>query len=478
MQGQRMLTQKPFKLSEGKIFEDMIKQYKKLIALSLVVLLGIPGCKTTVTEKEKTMQTKPVEWSKDATIYEVNIRQYTPEGTINAFAKHLPELNDLGVDILWLMPIFPIGEENRKGSLGSAYSVKDYRAVNPDFGTIEDLKNLVEKAHSLGMYVILDWVANHTAWDNPLTVEHPDWYLKDSLGNFVPPVADWSDVIDLNYDNADMRSYMANSMKFWVENADVDGFRCDVAMMVPTEFWDDTRAELDSLKPVFMLAEAEQPDHLLEAFDMNYGWELHHIMNQIAQGKMEVVDLDAYFQKYDTVYSTDDYRMNFTSNHDENSWNGTVKERMGVAAEMMAALTYVVPGMPLIYSGQEAGLDKRLEFFEKDTIHWQDSPWRNLYTQLNQLKKDNEALWNGDFGGKMKRLHTNADETVFAIEREKGDDIVIALFNMSNTEQVVNFTDTLETQPLKNYFSGEETAIDTETEFTLTPWGYTILTAK
>lgn len=456
----------------------MIKHLEKVFALSLILLLGFTSCKTTVTEKEKKMQTKPVEWSKNATIYEVNIRQYTPEGTINAFAQSLPRLNSLGVDILWLMPIFPIGQEQRKGTMGSAYSVKDYRAVNPDFGTMDDLKNMVKQAHDLGMYVILDWVANHTAWDNPLTVEHPDWYVKDSLGNFIPPVADWSDVIDLNYENPEMRSYMTNSMKFWVENADVDGFRCDVAMMVPTEFWDTTRAELDSIKPVFMLAEAEQPDHMLEAFDMNYGWELHHIMNEIAQGKMGVTDLDKYFSKYDSVYQSDDYRMNFTSNHDENSWNGTVKERMGEAAEMMAVFTYVVPGMPLIYSGQETGLDKRLEFFEKDTIQWQDSPWRDLYTKLNKLKKDNEALWNGDFGGQMKRVHTNADDTVFALEREIDGDRVIALFNMSDKEQVVGITDTYEAQSLNNYFTPGKSTFETGSEFTLAPWGYTILTSN
>ncbi|MCB0494512.1 MAG: alpha-glucosidase C-terminal domain-containing protein [Cyclobacteriaceae bacterium] len=424
------------------------------------------------------MQTKPVEWSKNATIYEVNIRQYTPEGTINAFAEHLPELKKLGVEILWLMPIYPIGEENRKGGMGSAYSVKDYRAVNPDYGTMDDLKNLVKKAHESGMYVILDWVANHTAWDNDLVKEHTDWYLKDSLGNFVPPVPDWADVIDLNYDNPEVRNYMTNSMKFWIENADVDGFRCDVAGMVPTDFWDTTRAELDSLKPVFMLAEAEQPDLTVKAFDMYYGWELYHLMNEIAQGKKSVIDLDKYFQKQDTVYSSDDYRMNFTTNHDENSWNGTVKERLGDAAQTMAVLTYAVPGMPLIYSGQEAGLDKRLSFFDKDTIQWKDSPYRELYTKLDQLKKDNAALWNGDFGGKMTRIQTNSDDNVFAIEREKDSNTVVAIFNMSNKEQVVSITDDIESLTLKDYFSGEEVEIEEGSQFTLEPWGYLVLTEK
>ena len=457
----------------------MTKPIRGFAILPMLVLFSFTSCNTTTgIKEEKTTQTKPVEWSKDATIYEVNIRQYTPEGTIKSFEEHLPELNEMGVDILWLMPIFPIGEENRKGSMGSAYSVKDYRAVNPDFGTMDDLKRLVNKAHSLGMHVILDWVANHTAWDNPLTVEHPDWYNKDSLGNFIPPVPDWSDVIDLNYENPEMRSYMTNSMKYWVEEADIDGFRCDVAMMVPTKFWDNTRTKLDSIKPVFMLAEAEQPDQLVEAFDMNYGWELHHIMNNIAQGKMGVADLDKYFHKYDSLYSSDDYRMNFTSNHDENSWNGTVSERLGDAAEVMAVFTYVVQGMPLIYSGQEAGLDKRLSFFDKDTIQWKDSPWRGLYTKLNQLKKRNKALWNGDFGGHMKRVNTNADDRIFALEREDNGNKVVALFNMSNEEQTLTIESNEESKTFNNYFDGTEVSFGKGIELTLAPWGYLILTKQ
>jgi len=441
-----------------------------ILIASLIISIGCSTTKETIIEEETSI-TNPKEWSKNATIYEVNIRQYTPEGTINAFAEKLPQLDSLGVDILWLMPIFPIGEENRKGGMGSAYSVKDYRAVNPDFGTLEDLQKLVSKAHDLGMYVILDWVANHTAWDNALINEQPDWYSKDSLGNNYAPVPDWADVVDLNYDNADMRTYMINSLKYWVTEAGVDGFRCDVAMMVPTDFWNDARAELDSINPMFMLAEAEQPDHMLAAFDMNYGWELHHIMNEVAQGKMDASHFDTYFNKYDSLYQSDDIRMNFTSNHDENSWNGTVNERMGAAAELMAVFSYMVPGMPLIYGGQETGLDKRLAFFEKDTIPWKDSDWRSLYTALNKLRKDNKALWND---GAFKKIEADSN-AVYVVEREKEGDKVIAIFNMSAETQQANITSEMEVSMLTNYFTGEDITVKKGDEVSLEPWEYLVL---
>lgn len=445
-----------------------------LLLVSLALAISCSTTENSIEEEEITIE-DPKEWSKNATIYEVNIRQYTPEGTINAFVEHLPQLDSLGVDILWLMPVFPIGEENRKGGMGSAYSVKDYRAVNSDFGTLEDLQKLVSKAHDLGMYVILDWVANHSAWDNPLINEKSEWYSKDSLGNNYAPVPDWADVVDLNYDSQEMRTYMINSLKYWVTETGVDGFRCDVAMMVPTDFWNEARIELDSIKPMFMLAEAEQPDHMLKAFDMNYGWELHHIMNEVAKGKMDASHFDAYFHKYDSVYQTDDIRMNFTSNHDENSWNGTVKERMGDAAEMMTVFTYMIPGMPLIYSGQEVGLDRRLAFFEKDSIEWRDSDWRTLYTQLNKLKKKNKALWNGAYGGEINRINTDS-EFIYAFQREKDGDQVIAIFNMSGEAQQASIKSEIDSSMLLNHFTKEESTIENGFEISLGPWEYLVLT--
>lgn len=459
------------------------KYYVKNCKIPFIILLtGLIfsfSCESNDSDisEEEIMIEDPKKWSKNATIYEVNIRQYTPEGTINAFAAYLPKLDSMGVDILWLMPIFPIGQEKRKGELGSMYSIKDYRAVNPNFGTLEDLQKLVSKAHDLGMYVILDWVANHSAWDNPLRYEQPDWYSKDSLGNHHAPDPNWSDVVDLNYENKEMRTYMVNSLKYWLTETGIDGFRCDVAMMVPTDFWDSAKIELESLNPVFMLAEAEQPDHMLKAFDMNYGWELHHIMNDVAQGKMDASHFDAYFRKYDSLYQKDDIRMNFTSNHDENSWNGTVKERMGDAAELMAVFTYMVPGMPLIYSGQEAGLNKRLAFFEKDSIDWKDSEWRSLYTKLNKLKKENKALWNGRNGGKMSKIDTDS-ESIYCFQREMNGDTVVAIFNMSGESQQAFINENMEPIQLKNYFTKEKITIENGFQLSLDPWDYLVLTNK
>ncbi|MCD4697158.1 MAG: alpha-amylase, partial [Bacteroidales bacterium] len=347
------------------------------MAFTLVVaILFIAGsCKQQakktehVSGKETSNIASAPEWSKNANIYEVNIRQYTPEGTFKAFESHLPRLKNMGVNILWFMPIHPIGEKNRKGSLGSYYAVKDYKAVNPEFGTLKDFKSLVKTAHDMGFKVILDWVANHTSWDNQWIYDHPEWYSKDSLGQMIAPF-DWTDVADLNYDSKPLWDAMIDALKFWVTEADIDGYRCDVAGMVPTEFWERARKELDEIKPVFMLAEAEQADHHKSAFDMSYAWELHHIFNEIAKGKKTGDDLENYFVKNDSVYPSSAFRMTFITNHDENSWNGTVMERMGKTGLTFAMLSYTLPGMPLIYSGQEVGLNKRLEFFEKDKINW------------------------------------------------------------------------------------------------------------
>ncbi len=370
-------------------------------------VLSMISCKQSDKADNKTgdIQEKAIvsgpelpDWAKNASIYEVNIRQYTKEGTFKAFEAHLPRLKALGTDILWLMPIYPIGEKSRKGSLGSYYAVKDYLDVNSEYGTREDFKALVDKIHSMGMYVILDWVANHTAWDNKLIEDHPDWYTVDSTGKIVTPVEDWSDVADLNYENQDLRNYMTEALLFWVKEFGIDGYRCDVAGMVPVEFWNEARTELDKIKPVFMLAEWEDPVLLEKAFNMDYAWNLHHVMNSIAMGKKSVADLDQYFTTPEKVYPGNAIRMNFISNHDENSWNGTVWKRMGDATPSMAILSATIPGMPLIYSGQEAGLDKQLSFFEKDEIEWKEHGIGEIYKALFNLKKNNKALWNGHLG--------------------------------------------------------------------------------
>jgi len=415
------------------------------------------------------------EWSLNQSIYEVNVRQYSPSGDFAGFESHLPRLKEMGVGILWFMPIHPIGEENRKGSLGSYYSVRDYYGVNPEFGTLEEFKALVEKIHQMGMYVIIDWVANHSAWDNPLTEQHPDWYMRDSRGQFFPPVPDWSDVIDLNYNKPALRDYMLEAMKFWVEEVDVDGFRCDVASMVPMDFWERVRPELEQIKPVFLLAEAEEPEFHHRAFDMTYGWALYHLMNRIAGGQKGADDICRYLDLEEQRFPRAAYRMYFTSNHDENSWNGTVFERLGDAAETFAVLTASLEGMPLVYGGQEAGLDHRLEFFEKDLIEWREHEFAGLYATLLNLKRDNKALWNGEGGGLLFRVKTSAEHSVFAFVREKDEDKVFVVLNLSEEEQNVDLEGKSSLGDYIDAFTGERVTISSGTKVWLEPWAYQVL---
>ncbi len=416
------------------------------------------------------------EWSHNVSIYEVNTRQYTPEGTFKAFDAHIDEIKKLGIGLVWFMPINPIGEKNRKGNLGSYYSVKDYKAVNPEFGTLEDFKETVKKVHDAGMYVIIDWVANHTAWDNVWVSEHPEFYTKDSLGNFVPPVADWHDVIDLNYDNKELWKYMIDAMKYWVKECDIDGFRCDVAGMVPIDFWISARTELDKVKKVFMLAEAEGPE-FHEAFDMTYSWNLLHLMNDLAQGKTSVQAIRDYFNKENNTYPQDAYRMRFTTNHDENSWNGTEFERLGDAAETLDAFTCVITGMPLVYTGQEAGLNKRLSFFDKDTVEWKESKYRLLYSDLLHQKMENKALWNGSEGGRMIPVKSSKGE-IFAFVRQAGENKVYAIFNLSDKNVRTELESDQISGDYENLLSGKKTHIKSKEWLELKPWNYRILVAE
>ena len=409
-------------------------------------------------------------------IYEVNIRQYTPEGTLKAFESHIPRLKEMGVDILWLMPIFPISEKNRKGSMGSYYAVADYKKVNPEFGNKEDLKSLIETAHKNEMLVILDWVANHTGWDNPWITEHPEWYTQDSLGNIVYTVGtDWTDVADLNYENKEMRAAMKDALKYWVIDFDVDGYRCDVAGMVPVDFWDNIRTELDSIKPVFMLAEAEQSDLHNKAFDMGYAWHLHHIMNEIAKEKQNAADLRKYFEDAQEEYPQSVYRMSFTSNHDENSWNGTVFERMSESYKTFAILSFVAPGMPLIYSGQETGLNKRLRFFEKDTIEWKEHEMTDLYKKLITLKNENKAIWNGDAGSPAYFINTSNTKQVFTFKRKKDDNTILVMMNLSSKQAKFNYLEKDFEKTYTDYFTSEEMSVKPHENYTLKPWEYKVL---
>jgi len=453
-----------------------MKNIKNLLFLSLLIWSMI-ACQPTV-KKGAEASAKVSEWSKNAVLYEVNIRQYTPEGTFKAFETHLPRLKELGVDILWLMPVNPISLKNRKGSLGSYYSVKDYKAINPEFGTMDDFKHLVTKAHEMGFKVIIDWVANHTGWDNSWITEHPDWYTKDSTGAIIPPNPDWSDIADLNFDSKPMRLAMIEAMDFWVKETNIDGFRCDVAWGVPQDFWEAATSSLDSIKSVYMLAEDEDhPGFLEKAFQSNYTWKLHHILNDVAQGKKTAADIKTYFAEIDTKYAPGSFPMQFITNHDENSWSGSEYERMGDAVKTFATLSFTVEGIPLLYSGQEAGLKKRLRFFEKDTIDWSNMEIQPFYQKLIKLKKEQVALWNGAAGGKLILVENSNPAKVLSFTREKDNSQVLAIFNLS-AEPVEVQLQLNQTGNYLDYFSGETRNLEKGTSIKLDKWAYWVLVKK
>ncbi|NVO09280.1 MAG: alpha-amylase [Bacteroidales bacterium] len=445
------------------------------VAITLLVLTSLISCKQSSTSEFKVIHPS---WVDNATVYEVNIRQFTHEGTLKAFETHLPRLKELGVEIIWFMPIHPIGELNRKGPLGSYYSVKDYLAVSPEFGTIDDFKRIVSKAHEFGMKVIIDWVANHTSHDAILIKEHPDWYVYDSKGTVVSPF-DWSDVAKLDYNKKGLREYIINAMKFWVKDVGVDGFRCDVAAEVPVSFWNEARKELDIIKPVFMLAEAETPEMQKYAFDADYAWKFHKIMNNIAKGKESVNSIEKYLLNSIATYPKNTIKFNFITNHDENSWNGTEFERLGDGVKTFAALSFVMPGLPLIYSGQEVGLNKRLKFFEKDDISWNDSLGLTpFYKKLVELKKTNSVLAVGDKGADILRIKSSNDSCVFSFLRKNESEKLFSIFNLSDKDIKVTFEGDEYVDLFNDYMSGETKTFVKGEEVTLKPWEFHIYIKK
>ncbi len=372
------------------------------------------------------------DWTYDAVLYEVNIRQFSPEGTFKGVEAQLPRLKELGVDVLWLMPMYQIGVEGRKGTLGSYYAISDYTAVNPEFGTMEDFESLLAAAHKAGFKVILDWVANQTAPDHRWMNEKPaDFYERDSLGNAIWEY-DWTDTRSLNYENEAVWAAQDEAMRFWLEKG-VDGFRCDAAGEVPAEFWYGILPKMNADYPdAYLLAEAER-DNLADptvTFDCNYAWELHHLLNGLARGAKTVTELQDYVARDAARFPAEAFRLTFTSNHDENSWAGTEFEREGAAANACAVLCFTLPGsQPLIYTGQEIGLDRRLAFFEKDPItDWTDNAQTAFYKKLIALKHAHRALDAGERGGKMAWLE-NMPEGVVAYSRTLDKDQVITVAN-------------------------------------------------
>ena len=412
-------------------------------------------------------------------LYEMNLRQLTAEGTFNAAIERLPFLRSIGVDAVWLMPIYPIGLEGRKGSLGSYYSIRDYKAVNPEFGTEDDFRAFVSAAHAMGMRVLLDWVANHTARDARWISECPaDWYERDENGVAKVPW-DWTDTAKLNYANHEVWRGQIDAMRYWVEEFGVDGFRCDMAMLVPIEFWQEVSAELHSIKSdIFMLAEAEEDNLFDRAFNMSYQWNVHHIMVDIAKGARRVWDLRNAIHSERARYPREAMRMSFTSNHDENSWSGSEQSRFGRALEVMTAMTFLMPStMPLIYTGQEVGYDHSFEFFERDAIpleSYRETHTTKLYRTLCALKHKEAALAAGERGGEMIEIENNAKDCMMTFVREVEGSRVVAIVNLSPYTIHADFCTGIYAGAYKDVISGERVSLLDHVERDIEPWGYQI----
>ena len=413
-----------------------------------------------------------VTWAKGANIYEVNVRQYTAEGTFNAFAQHLPRLKDMGVEILWLMPITPISRLKRLGSLGSYYAASSYTDINPEFGTMDDFLSLVQTVHGLGMKIIIDWVANHTGADHHWTTEHPDWYLKDAAGNFTE-VNGWNDVIDLDYKNTAMRQGMVHAMQFWVEKSGIDGFRCDMAHLVPIDFWVDARTQCDAIRPLFWLAECDLPKYHA-AFDVTYSWEWMHISENMVKGQASLGQMKDVLFRY-AKYPKGALKLYFTSNHDENSWNGTEYEKFHGAARAFAVFTLTWPGMPLIYSGQELPNVKRLKFFDKDQIDWKpDVVLHSFYKTFLQLRKSHTCLQSGE-NAFAYMLPTQQDDKIFAYFLTDGASKVLVLLNFSQSDKLrINIQHAELAGTYQNVISGIEYILKAEESFELQAWEYMV----
>ena len=444
---------------------------KKILLLFLLFLISCNDQKELSTSFN-------INQIKDGVIYEANIRQYSESGKFEDFTKDIYKLKDLGVKIIWLMPIHPISKTNRKGTLGSYYSISDYKAVNPEFGNKDDLDKLIKEAHKHDMLVILDWVANHTGWDHKWIKNKPDYYTKNENGEITDPINPttgeswgWTDVADLNFDNMEMQNEMIKAMEYWVKEYDIDGYRLDAAHSCPVSFWKKSIERLKKIKNVLMLAESDGYHtggfELIELFDMSYNWSGHHVLNRIYKKENNSEDLKLNINRNLNDYSSKHVLMNFTSNHDENTWAGTVFDRYGDGAKTFAALTYFLPGIPLIYNGQEYGLNKRLEFFEKDFITKKQSDFYEFYSNLNSLKKENNIL-DIDSEIKFEIIETN-NKNLICYKRTKNNDSMYFVANLSEESQEINteFSETLKSLNSDKMISLKKNSLD--------PWEYHFL---
>jgi alpha-amylase len=418
---------------------------------------------------------KPLDWTHNTNIYEVNLRQYTKEGSFKAFSKELPRLKDMGVKTIWFMPITPIAQKNKKGVLGSYYAASDYISVNPEFGTLDDFRILVKDAHAQGFKVIIDWVANHTGWDHKWTKEHPEYYEKDSTtGNF-KIASGMDDIIELDFHNPELVRAMIDAMKFWVSECDIDGFRCDLAFWVEVDFWQKARKELDVIKPLFWLGELDPIEHpeYMGTFDAAYTWTWMHKTEDFYKKHLPISSLDTVLKEYDAIGDAS-MRVWFTSNHDENSWNGSEYEKYGDMARTLAVFSATWDGIPLIYSGQELPNLKRLKFFEKDEINWTGkNELHDFYKTLLNLHTNNPALRAGDSEAKTIRIKTTDDDHVFTYLRKNVNDEVLVILNLS-TSNVKFLMPNEMNGKFKEVFSGAKKDLSTDKNFEMKAWEFLV----
>ena len=418
-----------------------------------------------------TLNIKHPEWMLQGNIYEVNVRQYTPEGTFKAFARHLDRLKEMGVQTIWFMPINPISKKDRKGSLGSYYAVSDYTAINPEFGNLDDFKKLVREIHDKGMKVLIDWVPNHTGGDNRWLKSHPDFFVKDSTGQAAIAV-DWADTRQLDYKNPEMQDSMILAMKYWITNADIDGFRCDVAWNVPAAFWQKCIPQLKSMKEIFMLAEGDKSYLPESGFDAVYPWTMFHTMGLVAKGERPATSLDSIRQQNDTLYPGNTMQLYFTSNHDENSWNKADFAKFpGAVHAPFAVFTQTMDdALPLIYSGQEEPVLRAIKFFDKDNMKFKNYKRAKFYDTLLELRSRNPALASD---ASFRKLSVGNDKAVYAYTREKSGKKVFVILNLSGKEQTIVVKDAdLQGKP-NNVFMGTNEPL-TSAPWKIQPWGYVV----
>ncbi|MEO8766462.1 MAG: alpha-amylase family glycosyl hydrolase [Ginsengibacter sp.] len=440
---------------------------------AIFIFCTVPASTAQISISKKGTFTHP-SWSGQSNIYEVNLRQYTPSSSMKDFEKSLPRLKKMGVDILWFMPITPIGIEDRKASgseLGSYYAARDYKAVNPEFGTMDDWKKLVRHAHSMGFKVITDWMANHSSPDNHWMKDHPGFYAKDSAGNYISPF-DWTDTRKLNYANNELRDSMIEAMAFWLKESDIDGFRCDVADGPPVDFWKQCIDSLKKIKHVFMLAESQNPELHVAGFDETYTWAIMEGFIHFYAGKLTLAQVDSIINNNIQVFPKDAYRLYFTTNHDWNSWEGTEFERYGDAYKALAVFTQTMyQSVPLIYSGQEIPNKKRIKFFVKDPIVWNNYNMAPFYSTFLHLRKKNPAL---AADASYKKLVTANDVAVFAYVREKAGHKVAVILNLSKEPQQFSIKDPSVYGNPMNVFLGAKEKVNATHIFSMEPWGFTV----